>query len=326
MRNTRLATNRPALATIIGVIMLFSINAPAPAYEQQISDQAQTLAEKLAESDRTTLAVVDFTDLQGNVTELGRFLAEELSIGLAGLGQRFEVVDRTHLRAILKENKLSATGLIDPSTAREVGRIAGVGALITGTVTPLGDSVRLAVKVLDTESARIITSSTANIPKTRAIEELLRREIVSGVANSPATGSSEASSNTKTVRTAGFVFELRRCSLSGPSLECSLLVTNNQPECELTINNITRAVAVNGNVVQRPSISFAEDYSSKAVTKTLAMGIPARIDLRFSARGAEFSKLSLLEVGGIASSKCARTGDKDEAFRIQFRDIRVHDS
>lgn len=324
MFTARSTPARAACFTLIALTPLLALARPARAYDQQIENQAQAITEQLAGSETKILAVVDFTDLQGNVTELGRFLAEELSVRLAGLDGSFQVVDRTHLKALLEEHKLSATGLIDPSTARELGRIAGVGALITGTVTPLGDSVRLAVKVLHTESARIVSSTTANIPKTQAIEELLWREIVGGRGSSPATGSSGKSTSTKTVRTAGFVFELRRCSLLY-GLDCSILVTNEHQECELTINNITRAVAVNGEVYQRPVISFAKSSSLDAVTKTLAVGIPTRIDLRFSARGAEFSKLTLLEVGGIASSKCRKTAGKDEAFRIQFRDIPVHD-
>jgi len=121
--------------------------------------------------------VADFTDLQGNVTELGRFLAEEFSVCLAGSDARFEVVDRIHLKSIITEHKLSATGMIDPSTARKLGKIAGVEALITGTVTPFGDNVRLTVKILDTETAKIIGASTANLAKTKAIEELLARGI-----------------------------------------------------------------------------------------------------------------------------------------------------
>jgi len=55
-------------------------------------------------------------DLQGNVTELGRFLAEELSGALVNDSRGFRVIDRAHLKAILQEHKLAATGLIDPQT------------------------------------------------------------------------------------------------------------------------------------------------------------------------------------------------------------------
>ena len=84
---------------------------------------------------------------------------------------------------------MSTSGLIDPSTAKELGKIAGVDALITGTVTPFGDSVRLAVKVLNTATARMIGASTSSVPRTSAIEELLSRGIgaaaLPGVSASP---------------------------------------------------------------------------------------------------------------------------------------------
>ena len=147
------------------------------AYEEEIKDISANMAKKIADAGKKTIAVADFTDLQGNVTELGRFLAEEFSVALAGAGTGFEVVDRIHLKSIIMEHKLSATGMIDPTTARKLGKITGVQALITGTVTPFGDNVRITVKILDTETAKIIGASTANIAKTKAIEELLARGI-----------------------------------------------------------------------------------------------------------------------------------------------------
>jgi TolB-like protein len=150
------------------------------AYEEEIKDISTNMARDIADAGKKTIAVADFTDLQGNVTELGRFLAEEFSVALAGAGTRFEVVDRIHLKSIIREHKLSATGMIDPKTARKLGKIAGVQALITGTVTPFGDNVRITVKILDTETAKIIGASTANIAKTKAIEELLARGIELG--------------------------------------------------------------------------------------------------------------------------------------------------
>ena len=147
------------------------------AYEEEIKDISASMARDIADAGKKTIAVADFTDLQGNVTELGRFLAEEFSVALAGAGTRFEVVDRIHLKSIIREHNLSATGMIDPKTARKLGKIAGVQALITGTVTPFGDNVRVTVKILDTETAKIIGASTANIAKTKAIEELLARGI-----------------------------------------------------------------------------------------------------------------------------------------------------
>lgn len=46
--------------------------------DQRVSDLSQQIASKMSAKQKTTIAVVEFTDLQGNVTDFGRFLAEEL--------------------------------------------------------------------------------------------------------------------------------------------------------------------------------------------------------------------------------------------------------
>ena len=168
---------RILFAAIIAVIFFLSNSNFLMAYEKEIRNISSTLTENIAKAGKKMIAVVDFTDLQGNVTELGRFLAEEFSVAFAGVSKGFEVVDRTHLKTILAEHKLSTTGIIDPQTARRLGQIVGVDALITGTITPFGDSVRLSVKILDTTTARVIGASSGDIAKTKAIEELLARGI-----------------------------------------------------------------------------------------------------------------------------------------------------
>jgi TolB-like protein len=137
------------------------------------------MAVAIAKSGKKTVAVVDFTDLQGCVTELGRFLAEEFSVNLTTAATNFEVIDRTHLKTLLQEHKLASTGIIDPQTARKLGEIAGVQALVTGSLTPFGESVRLSAKVLDVSTAKMIGAFSADIPRTKAIDELLARGISS---------------------------------------------------------------------------------------------------------------------------------------------------
>ena len=168
------------------VFSLFACNISG-AYEREIKGLSTSLAESIVTSGRKSVAVVDFTDLQGNVTELGRFLAEEFSVALSESGKSFEVVDRTYLKTLLKEHELGQTGLIDPKTAQKLGEIAGVQGLITGTLTPFGDSIRVSVKVLDTTTAKVIGASRGDIPKTKAIEELLAK----GIESPPVVGSQE---------------------------------------------------------------------------------------------------------------------------------------
>ena len=185
------------------VATILTVMAVGPALAQDLKPVSASLAHRIEASGRKTVAVIDFTDLQGNVTELGRFLAEELSVDLVNDAKSFKVIDRTHLKAILHEHKLASTGLIDPQTARQLGRIAGVDALVTGTLTPLGDSVRLSAKVLDTETATMIAASTVNVPKTKAIEELLSRGIGSQQSANVGSGSTAGASTSSLPKPTG---------------------------------------------------------------------------------------------------------------------------
>lgn len=215
------------------------------AYEKEINTLSASIAKKIAGSGKKLIAVLDFTDLQGNVTELGRFLAEEFSGTMVDLGKGFDVIDRIHLKSLLKEHKLSEKGIIDPSTARKLGKIAGVDAIVTGTITPFGETVRISAKVLSIETAKIISSSRGNIPKTKAIEELLAREIESveisgsrGVFDKKRRGSKRRRKGaTQQAEANKFTFELLECKMSGKNVICELLVTNNSEDRELEILN-----------------------------------------------------------------------------------------
>jgi TolB-like protein len=218
---------------------------PIRAQDREMRTIAGTFATALAKLGKKSVAVVDFTDLRGNVTELGRYLAEQMSVALALTDQGIEVVDRTHLKAIVQENKLSASGLIDPGTALKLGRLAGVQVLVTGTLTPFGDSVQLAIKALDATTARIIAASTTDVAKTKAIEDLLSRDITSessgaatgGRGTTVTSGVSGARALVKELEEIAFV--VSSCRLVGDSINCSLQITNNGKDRVVTLGGQT---------------------------------------------------------------------------------------
>jgi curli biogenesis system outer membrane secretion channel CsgG len=55
---------------------------------------------------------------------------------------RFSVVERTQLASLLKEHRLAITGVLDPKTAAQFGRVLGIDALILGSVTHASVSER----------------------------------------------------------------------------------------------------------------------------------------------------------------------------------------
>jgi TolB-like protein len=118
------------------------------------------------------IAFVEFPDLDGNVTDLGRFIAEELTTRLV-MTNNIEVVERSLLKKIMEEQKLSATGLIDDKSAVKFGRITGAAALVTGTIADLNTGVKVNARVIASETGIVYAGASAKIPMSREIEGLL---------------------------------------------------------------------------------------------------------------------------------------------------------
>jgi TolB-like protein len=200
------------------------------AYEKELKELSATLAENIANSGKKSIAVVDFVNLNGQVTDGGRFFAEEFTVNLAAAGKGFEVIERSRLNTILAEYKLASTGIIDPNTAKKLGQIAGVDAVITGTTTLLGDKIRLSVKVLAVDTAQVITAASTTITKTKENEDIWKlfttTTETTTTGNPQPAGSSVAPATTYAkVQTRNYIFELRRCQREGSNVVCDVNVT-----------------------------------------------------------------------------------------------------
>ena len=183
------------------------------------------------------LTVADFTNLKGEITELGRFVAEELGTSLVMARPSFGVIDRANLRAILAEHKLSVSGLVDRETTKKLGQIAGVDAIITGTIVPMADVVHVTVKVISTETAAVVAASRSTLPRTSTIEQLLAGEIsdANGTVTQGAVtalgryGEGQASRRNPAFETPVFRFTIRSFNLVndyGSSIRVGAIIEN----------------------------------------------------------------------------------------------------
>jgi NAD kinase len=72
----------------------------------------------------------------------------------------YDVVERAKLEKILKEFKLSSSGMVDDSKAVKVGKLAGADAIIIGndeTISRSSDNLKhLVLKLLDTETGSVM--------------------------------------------------------------------------------------------------------------------------------------------------------------------------
>src|ERR1035437_9384467 len=148
----------------------------AQTLDQEISVLAGKLSKALAAQGFKHVAAVDFTDLQGQPTELGRFLSEQLTVEIVATAS-VSMVDRANIKSILAEHKLTEEGLVNPANAKKLGEFAGVDAILMGNVTVLDDGIVLMVKAISTSSAQIVAAGRIKFPKTSEIQQLFNRSV-----------------------------------------------------------------------------------------------------------------------------------------------------
>jgi len=110
--------------------------------------------------DRLCIAVLPF-ETKGIGEELKEMdLLDQLITEFVNLN-RFKVIERSQLERILTEQKLGLTGIIDQNTAVEVGKTAGVDVVVFGSIASDKRTVTINARMVDTETAEIVTSRNA---------------------------------------------------------------------------------------------------------------------------------------------------------------------
>ena len=301
---------------LLSMMMSVAAASEGVAQQKEIQTVAESMAQKISKAGKTSIAVVDFTDLDGNVTQLGRYIAEQMSVALLNAADNFEVVDRTHLKTLLKEHKLSDSGVLDPATVTKLGQIAGIQALITGTLTPFGDSVELAVKVLDVNTAQMIGATNANIPKTEAIKKLLDMQI--NVTDPPKPTPTQSAKTTPTgpkVEVRGFTFELQGCKKANDTVTCHYVITSNGQDRELQVwgksDHCSKFFDEFGNDYVATQATLANRTDDYGVKTLLIMDVRTKATLTFEKVSAETTMMKLHRL-------CVYD---TERFQVQFRDV-----
>lgn len=139
---------------------------------------------------RKRIAVLSFDPpMEYRAAQLGNVIGDMLTTALVQMG--LEVVERTQLEAILREQQLARSGIVDPATAVEMGKILGVDYILGGRITEFGirdesqlggiisqyslgvrikrstARVRADVRLIDVRTGRILMAETGEGRETR---------------------------------------------------------------------------------------------------------------------------------------------------------------
>jgi hypothetical protein len=101
------------------------------------------------------IAIVNISSPDKDQSE---FVAAELEFML--VSNNFIIVDRSELDRIRREQNFQLSGDVDDSQVVSIGKFAGAGLVITGSITGSGNMRRLRLRVLDTQSAELRGSAS----------------------------------------------------------------------------------------------------------------------------------------------------------------------
>lgn len=141
--------------------------------DEGLDDLTVQLTRGLSSRQSMTVGVVDFRGLNGEVTALGRYTAEEMITRLF-IREGVRVIERAQLERALEELKFSQTDLFDPALAKKLGKFVGADAILAGTLTSLDSTVRVNARLFSTERAEILAVGTASIVRDDRVNRLLK--------------------------------------------------------------------------------------------------------------------------------------------------------
>jgi curli biogenesis system outer membrane secretion channel CsgG len=223
------------LRVLAGCLLLLGGHAQRSEAQRALGDGIKDLAAdilaKVARQQKHRVAVLPFQEINGTSVTLDSYLSEALLTELFAAG-RFEVVERAMLGKLLGEIKLGQTGIINPETARQVGKVAGVDAIITGTVTEMKTSIAVNCRLVDAQTGLVFSAAQTRIVKDEDVIWMLGQQSGEGAPPS-------AQARGQVINEYPWRFTLKRCQhrRGEDRVTCEFLVENLSSEKQSLLLN-----------------------------------------------------------------------------------------
>jgi len=259
----------------------------------------------------TRVAITEFTYGE----EFNSFTRNVQDILHTNLIQRgMTVVEREKMEQVMEELSHSFSGMIDISTAAQIGKMLGVEAIIVGTVADMGNSVDLRARLVDVEKGAAITAAQVDVTKDPTITGLLgggTRSTVYGLRDSAAP---RDSTDVQEVNVAGFNFKLIDWYRKGEGIVFELLVTSEE-DSDLQLYAVqggskTRIFDDFGNEYFASKVQLGNSTSTGLVNNNLVAGVPMKLFISFDKFTNQANTIPVFEISIYG-------------YKVQLRDIPI---
>lgn len=145
----------------------------AGSVEAGLQQLARQIVEKSTAADTQVIAVLPFPNADGTWSVLSTYIVDELTLALFSVPDSpLTIVERAQIEALLSEMNIGQGGL-PPAATQKLGATSGVQALVLGTVTVIGDTLRITSRLVDTKTGRTISAAAVSVPRTSQLNDLL---------------------------------------------------------------------------------------------------------------------------------------------------------
>jgi TolB-like protein len=182
--------------------------------DEQLDKLVREIGGSLSHQQKWKIAVIEFSDINGQVSNLGKFISEELTTRLFSDG-RFQMIERQLISKVLIEQKLSMTGLLDEKSTKKIGAILGVDFIVTGTIADLGTAFKINARTIAVDTGAVLSVASAVLPKNDQINQLAGTP---GGETTDATGLAPAKPVSRITNTAGAIVVKGRLLFDGRPL------------------------------------------------------------------------------------------------------------
>jgi TolB-like protein len=224
------------MSRIVSVAMVLAVCVLDPrgtraqvALGDGIKEMATQIIASVTEGNKRRVAVVAFRELDGQPTVLGAYLAESLTTHLFG-AKGLQIVERTMLDRVMTEMKLGATGAINPSTAAQIGKLAGVDAIVTGSITDMQSSVAVNCRLIDVSTGSVFGAVETRIIKDDDMRAIMGKPMGPTSPEGPDSGGQKPQARSAPTTVQGFQFDLESCTRKGGAVTCTFWVTNQRSD------------------------------------------------------------------------------------------------
>ena len=113
--------------------------------------------------DQGNIALMTFELISVPSKTVAKDVAENLSTSM--INASFSLVERGQLDKAIQELKLQETGLIDPTTAQKLGKMAGCDFIVVGSISDQDTFVVINARILETATGKAVAAERVELRK-----------------------------------------------------------------------------------------------------------------------------------------------------------------